>query len=186
MTRKSPFRTSRKREIATLGLDAASPRTLAIEFHADQSGCGVGSVIEPHLRHTRLALFPLDPSGKPWIQQRPEDEEEEQRRTKSHKQPDQNRGVPAAAKPIIPSLQAIVRLAFGFREIEARKRDTARTIPMTATTSPAAAPRTAGVAVSPIFISASSAISHTPTATTPANSIAIPTARARLVSPESA
>lgn len=39
------------------------------------------------LRHTQLALLLLDPSGKPWIQQRAQDEEEEQRRTKSHKQP---------------------------------------------------------------------------------------------------
>jgi hypothetical protein len=102
-----------------------------------------------------LALLLLDPSGKPWIQRRPQDYEEEQRRTKSYEQPDQNRGFQQQPRPQsqTPSNST---LGVRIREIEARNRDIARTIPMTATTSPIAAPISAEAAISPIVSAASS------------------------------
>jgi hypothetical protein len=51
------------------------------------------------LVYAQLALLLLDPSGKPWIQRRPQDDEEEQRRIKCYEQPDQNRGFQQQPRP---------------------------------------------------------------------------------------
>jgi hypothetical protein len=65
------------------------------EQNSSRQACRPGT----SLRHIQLAPLLLDPSGKPRIQQRAQNEEEEYCRTKSHKQRDLNRGFQQQPSP---------------------------------------------------------------------------------------